>query len=148
LEHVAFDLRFLKLDIWIVEEAGQIVIHIWCDHVKYGAFPAFSLWPFYRHLFELQDIVMRQHLQQLDFSQRRDRKAVFLIVHQNLFEREDATSNPVSRLVDFAKSSLAELLHHLVLANLGASLESSLQTLLRRRSRRVRHCGRVRFLSR
>jgi hypothetical protein len=45
------------------------------------------------------------------------------------------------RFVHFAKGALAELLHHLVLANLGASFEPALQRLLRRRNRWVRHFG-------
>jgi hypothetical protein len=118
LQHVAFDLRFLKLDVWVVEESREIVIHVGGDHVENRAFPTLSLRSFYCHLFQLEDIVVREHLQQLDFSQRCDRKAIFLIVHQNLLEREDIARDSVSRFVHLTKSSLTELLHHLVLANL------------------------------
>jgi hypothetical protein len=133
LQHIAFDLRFLKLDIWVVEETREIVIHVRCDHVEYCALPALGLWALYCHLFQLQYVVVRQHLQQLDFSQRCDGEPVFFVVHQNLLQRIHAASYPMSRFVDFTKSSLAELLHHLVLANLGATLEAALQTLLRGR---------------
>lgn len=141
LQHVALDLRFLELDIWVIEEARQIMIHVRGDHVEYCALPSLGLWAFHCHLFEFQDVVVRQHLQQLDFSQRCNGEPVFFIVHQNLLQRVDAAGNSVSRFVNFTKSSLAELLHHLVLANLGATLEAALQTLLRGRVGRVRHCG-------
>jgi hypothetical protein len=133
-------LRFHELDIWVVEEAGEVVIHVRCDHVEYRAFSALGLWPLDCHLFEPKDIVVRQHLQQLDLSQRRDWEAILLIVHQNLLEREDPARDAMPRFVHFAEGSLAELLHHLVLANLGASLESALQAL-RRRNCWIRHGG-------
>ena len=135
LQHVAFDLCFLKLDVGVVEKAREIVIHVGSDHVENRAFPALSLGSFYCHLFQLEDIVVREHLQQLDFSQRCDRKAVFLVVHQDLLEREDIARDPVSRFVHLTKSYLAELLHHLVLANLRTSLEAALHGLLRCRIR-------------
>lgn len=91
LEHVALDLCFLELDFWVVEEAGQIVVHVRSDHVQYCALPALGFWSLHCHLLQSQDVVVRQHLQQLDFSQRSDREAVLLVVHQNLLQREDAT---------------------------------------------------------
>jgi hypothetical protein len=47
----------------------------------------------------------------------------------------------VSRFVDFAKGALAEFLHHLVLADFRAALETALEPFGRRRSRGVRHGG-------
>lgn len=111
------------------------MVHVWSDHVEYGALPAFRLGPFDCHLVEFEDVVVRQHLQQLDFSQRSDGEAVFFIVHQNLLHCEDAAGDAMARLVDFAKSSLAEFLHHLIFANLGATLEAALHALLRGRVR-------------
>jgi hypothetical protein len=141
LQHVAFDLRFQKLDIGVVEEARQIVIHVRCDHVEYRALSALGLGPFYCHLFQSQDIVMRQHLEQLDLSQRGDGKAVLFVVHQDLLHRVDAASNPMARFVHFTKSSFTQLLEHFVLADLGTAFESVLQTLLGRRVRRCCHGG-------
>jgi hypothetical protein len=62
-------------------------------------------------------------------------------VHQDLLHRVDAAGNAVPRLVHFTKSSLAKLLQHFVFADLGASLEAVLQTLLERRIRRGCHFG-------
>jgi hypothetical protein len=64
-------------------------------------------------------------------------------VHQDLLQREDAASRALSRFVDLTKSTLAELLHHLVVADLAASLEPPLQGLRRRRACRVRHADLV-----
>jgi hypothetical protein len=133
LQHVAFDLRFQKLDVGVVEESRQIMIHVRRDHIEYRTFPALGLGPFYCHLFQSQDIVVRQHLQKLDLAQRSDGKAVLFVVHQNFLQRVDAASNSMPRLVHFTKSSLAELLQHLVLADLGTSFEAALQILLRGR---------------
>jgi hypothetical protein len=127
LQHVALDLRFLELDIGVVEEAGEIVIHVRRDHVENRALPALGLGPFHCHLFQPQDIIVGEHLQQFDFAEGCYREAVLFIVHQDLFQRIDASSNAMARLVHFAKSSLAELLHELVFADLGASLEAALQ---------------------
>jgi hypothetical protein len=60
-------------------------------------------------------------------------------VHQDLLQRKDAAGGSLSRFVDFTKSTLAELLHHLVIADLAASLEPPLQGLRRRRACRVCH---------
>jgi hypothetical protein len=131
LQHVAFDLRFEKLDVGIVEKSRQIVIHVRRDHVEYCAFSALGFGPFYCHFFQPQNVVVRQHFQQLDFSQRGDGKAILFVVHQDLLQRVDAASNSMPRLVHFTKSSLAELLQHFVLADLGASFETALHALLR-----------------
>jgi hypothetical protein len=80
-----------------------------------------------------------QHLQQLDLSQRSDWKTILLIVHQNLLQGEDTACASLARFVDFTKCSLAELLQHLVFADLGTSLEPALQTILGRSCRRCRH---------
>jgi hypothetical protein len=133
LQHVALNLRLLELDVGIVEEAREIVIHVRGDHVEYRAFPALRFGSFNSHLFQPQDIVVTQHLQQLDLAERGDGKSILLIVHQNLLQRIDAASNAMARFVHFAKSSFAELLHHFVLANLGASLEAALQAVPRSR---------------
>ena len=84
---------------------------------------------------------MREHLKQLDFSQRRDGESVLFVVHQDLFEGKDVARRKLARLVDFTKSTLSELLHHLVVADFAASLESALQRVRWRRTRRVRHSG-------
>jgi hypothetical protein len=120
-------LRFLKLDVGVVEEAGKIMIHVRRDHVENRAFPALGLGPFHCHLFQPQDIVVRQHFQQFDLSEGGYREAVFFVVHQNLLQRIDAASDAMARFVHFTKGSLAELLHQLVFADLGASLETALQ---------------------
>jgi hypothetical protein len=59
LQHVAFDLRLKEFDIGVVEETRQIVVHVRRDHVQYRALPALGLGPFYCHLFQSQDIVVR-----------------------------------------------------------------------------------------
>jgi hypothetical protein len=141
LQHVAFDLRLQELHIGVVEKARQIVIHVRCDHVEYRALPALSLGPLYCHLFQSQDIVVRQHLEQLDLSQRGDGEAVFFVVHQDLLHRVDAAGDSMARFVHFTKSSLAQLLKHFVFADLGAALEAVLQTLLGCRVRRCCHGG-------
>lgn len=84
---------------------------------------------------------MRQHLEELDFSQRRDREPVLFVVHQNLLERKDMAGRSLTRLVDFTKSAFAQFLHHLVLANLAASLELALEGARRGSTRRSRHTG-------
>jgi hypothetical protein len=84
---------------------------------------------------------VRQHLQQLDFSQRCDGEAVLLVMHQNLLQRKDAAGSLLSRHVDFTKSTLSEFLHHFVVADFAASLESPLQGKRRRCACRVGHVG-------
>ena len=84
---------------------------------------------------------MRQHLQQLDLAQRCDGEAILFVVHQDLLQGVDVAGAEVSRFVDFAKGALAEFLHHLVLADLGAALEAALEPFGGRRSRRMRHGG-------
>jgi hypothetical protein len=117
------------------------VIHVRCDHVEYRALSALGLGPLYCHLFQSQDIVVRQHLEQLDLSQRGDGEAVLLVVHQDFLHRVDAAGNSMARFVHFTKSSLAQFLKHFVFANLGTTLEAMLQTLLGDRVRRCCHGG-------
>jgi hypothetical protein len=126
LEHVALDLRFLEFDVWVVEKARQIVVHVGRNHVQYCALATLGLGALYCHFFELQDVVVGEHLKQLDFPECSDRKPVLFVVHQYLLERKDTAGDAMSRLVHFAKGALAELLHHFILANLGAPLEAAL----------------------
>jgi hypothetical protein len=70
---------------------------------------------------------VRQHLQQLDFSQRCDGEAVLFVVHQDLLERKDAASGFLPRHVDFTESTLSEFLHHFIVGDFAASLEAPLQ---------------------
>jgi hypothetical protein len=102
------------------------VIHIRCDHVEYRSFPALGLWAFHSHLFQDQHIVVREHFQQLYFAECRDRESILLIVHQDLLQREDLACHSMARLVYFTKGALAKLLHHVVLADFAASLETAL----------------------
>jgi hypothetical protein len=62
-------------------------------------------------------------------------------VHQNLFQRKDAAGSLLSRHVDFSKGTLSQFLHHFVLADFTASLESPLQGVRRRCACRVGHDG-------
>lgn len=117
------------------------MVHVRGDHVENRAFPAFRLGSLHCHLFQLQYVVVREHLQQLDFSQCCDWESILFIVHQDLLQRVDAARHTVSRLVDFAKSALTQLLQHLILANLAASLESSLQAPRRGPGGRGGHCS-------
>ena len=45
-----------------------------------------TLLPLYGHLLQSQNVRMAQHLQQLHFSQCSDRKALFLIMHDDLLQ--------------------------------------------------------------
>jgi hypothetical protein len=87
LFHVAFDLCFGEIDLWIFKQTGQIVVHIWRDHEHAGFF-ACVLWSLNGHLFQFQNVDMVQLFQQFDLSQSRDGKAVLLIMHQNLFQSD------------------------------------------------------------
>lgn len=118
LEHVALDLRLREMDVWVVEETREIVVHVGHNHVQNGAFPALGLGSLDRHLFQLQDVVVGQHLQQLDFPQRRDGKSIFLVVRQDLLQREDLAGADMAGFMDFSKRSLAQLLQHFVFADL------------------------------
>lgn len=110
------------------------MIHVGRDHVQDRALPPFSLRALYGHFFQPEDVFVREHLEQLDLSQRCDGKAVFLVVHQDLLERKNAACNSMPRFVHFSESSLAQLLQHLILADFGASFETALQGLLGRRT--------------
>jgi hypothetical protein len=118
LQHVALDLGFLELDVRVVEKAREVVVHVRRDHVQDGPLPSLGLGPLHRHLLQLQDVVVRQHLEQLDLPQRRDGKAVLFVVHEDLLHGVDVARDSMARLVHLSKSALAELLHHLVLADL------------------------------
>lgn len=111
------------------------MVHVRSDHVEDCAFPTLGFRSLDCHLFQSQDIVVAEHLQELDLPQRGDGEAVFFVVHQDLLERIHAACDAVSRLVHLAKGSLAELLHQLVLANLGAALELVRRALAGRRRR-------------
>lgn len=139
LQHVALYLGRRKMYIGVIEETGEIVVHVGHDHVEYGALPALCLWALDRHFFKLQHILVGEHLEQLDLAQGGDGEAIFLIVGEYLLHGEDAPGADVSRLVDFAKGALAELLEQLILANLGAALEAALKALCGRRGDRGRH---------
>lgn len=127
LQHVALDLGLREFDVGIVEQTGEIVVHVGHDHVEYGTLPALCLWALDRHLLELQDVVVGKHLEQLDLAQGGDGKAVLLIVGEDLLHSEDAGGADVSGLVNLSKGALAQLLQQLVLADLGAALEAALQ---------------------
>jgi len=141
LQHVALYLRFLEPDFWIVEKAREIVVHIRGDHVENGALSPLGPRSLDSHLFQLQDVLVREHFEQLNFSQRCDGESVLFVVHQDFFEGKDVARRKLARLVDFTKSTLSELLHHLVVADFAASLEAALQRARRRRTRRIRHSG-------
>jgi hypothetical protein len=53
LEHVALDLRFLEFDVWVVEKARQIVVHVGRDHVQDCALATLGLGALHCHFFEL-----------------------------------------------------------------------------------------------
>lgn len=141
LQHVALDLGRREVYVGIIEQARQVVVHVGHDHVEDGALPALCLGALDGHLFQLQDVFVGEHLEQLDLAQRCDGEAVLLVVGEDLLHGEDAPGADVSRLVDFAKSALAQLLEQLILADLGAALEAALQALGGRRGASVRHGG-------
>ena len=105
------------------------MVHVGHDHVEDGALPALCLWALDRHLLELQDVVVGEHLEQLDLAQSGDGEAVLFVVGEDFLHGEDASGADVSGLVDFSKGALAQLLEQLVLADLGAALEAALQAL-------------------
>lgn len=144
LQHVALDLGRREVDIGIVEEARQVVVHVGHDHVEDGALPALCLGALDGHFLQLQDVVVAEHLEQLDLAQGRDGEAVLFVVGEDLLHGKDAAGADVSRLVDFSKGALAQLLEQLVLADLGAALEAALQALGGRRGAGARHGGRRR----
>jgi hypothetical protein len=119
------------------------VVHIRSDHIENGALSALSLRPFNCHLFQLQYIVVGQHLQQFDFAKCGDREAVLLVVHQDLLERIDLAGTDMTSHVNLSECALSELLCQSVFADLCASAELSRNTLGRRRlcGSRHRECG-------
>ena len=112
LYHIAFDLRLGELDRRIFEEAGQIMIHIRSNHIHYRFFSPLSFDSLNSHLFELQNIRMRQHFKKLYLPDRGDRKAILLIVHQNLFHCYNLPGSARFGFVYFSKGSLSKLGHH------------------------------------
>jgi hypothetical protein len=69
LKHVALDLRLGEFDIWVIEQSRKIVVHIRRNHVQYCSFPSLCLGSFDGHLIQLKDIVVREHLEQLDLTE-------------------------------------------------------------------------------
>jgi hypothetical protein len=118
LEHVTLDLRLGEVHVGVVEQSRQIVVHVRRDHVENGTLPALGLGTLHGHLLKPQDILVGQHLQQLDLAQCGDGEAVLLVVHKNLLERVDLARVAVSRFVHLSKGALAEFLEHLILADL------------------------------
>jgi len=94
LLHVALDLRLVKVDVRVRQHSAQIVVGVWRDHVQSGTLLALGAFlvgclPLNSHLFQLQDIRMAEHLEQLHLAERSDRKSILLVVHQDLFKSED-----------------------------------------------------------
>lgn len=86
LKHVAFNLAFGEANIGVGGHAGEIVVHVWRDHVEGGPFLDIFLVSLDGHLVEVQDVDMGQHLEQLDLAQSGDGETVLLVVDQDLFE--------------------------------------------------------------
>ena len=57
------------------------MIHVWSNHIENCSFPAFTLDSFDSHLFQLQHIVVTEHLEELDFAESCDRKPILFIMH-------------------------------------------------------------------
>jgi hypothetical protein len=88
--HVALDFWFCEVDRGVLEEARQIVIHVGCYHEHAGLLSAVFR-TLHSHLLKFEDVSVVQLFQELDLSQRRDRKAIFFIVHQDLLQCHDGS---------------------------------------------------------
>jgi hypothetical protein len=96
------------MHIGVIQKPRKIMVHVWCDHVEDCTSLALPFEPLNSHLFELQDIVMAEHLQKLDLAERSNGESILFIVHQNLFESDDISSANLSSLVDFTECTFAE----------------------------------------
>jgi len=84
--------------------------------------------PLNSHFLQLQDIRVAEHLEQLHFAERSDRKSILLVVHQDLLQRKDLSCALAHALGDDTKSTLSKLLFHdLVLADPGGTAETALR---------------------
>ncbi len=125
------------------------MIHIWHDHVQRSLLRArlgfgvrcikvvstgssnmpmdTTLLPLHSHLLKPQDVRMAQHLQQLHFTQSRDGKAILLIVHEDLLERDHIASTLRTRFRHDTEGAFAQLLvQDLVFRDLRAAAEAPL----------------------
>jgi hypothetical protein len=85
LLHVAFYLRFRKHHSRILQQPRQIVIHVWRDH-EHAWLLLCALRSLHGHLFQLEDVGVIELLEQLDFTECRNRETILLIVHQDLLQ--------------------------------------------------------------
>ena len=69
---------------------------------------------------------MVQLLEELDLSKGSDRETVFLVMHEDLFERHHLTGSLRPRLGDFAECALSKFADVFVLLDLGAATKSRL----------------------
>lgn len=80
LHHIALNLRGGEVHIRIFEKAGQVVVHVWRDHVHDGFLSPFTFAPFDGHLLQCQDVGMREHFQQSYLADGGDWQPILLVV--------------------------------------------------------------------
>lgn len=98
-------------------------MHVGRDH-KHIRLLRDVLRPLYRHLHEFEYIRMIESLEEFDFAQGGDGKAILLVVHQNLLQCHDLTRLFRSSLGHFTKRTLAQLAQPFILLYFRASMES------------------------
>ena len=113
--HDFFDLAQVKLDVDVAQKAGEIVVAEIKDEIK-GAFEAVVLRGFgSANLLQVDDVLVFEQLQDLDFAQRRDGKTLLFIFHQDFLESDQRPRLLVSGFEHFAESALTDFREFLIL---------------------------------
>ena len=115
LLHDFFDLAQIKLDVDVAQEAGEIVVAEIEDEIE-RAFEAVVLRGFgSANLLQIDDVLVLEQLQDLDFAQRRDGKTFLFIFHQDFLESDQRPRLLVSGFEHFAERTLTDFREFLIL---------------------------------
>mmetsp|Transcript_47468 Transcript_47468/g.154062 ORF Transcript_47468/g.154062 Transcript_47468/m.154062 type:complete len:242 (-) Transcript_47468:444-1169(-) len=113
LLHVALDLSRREA-VPRVGQPGQVVVAVLHHHVD-GALAVVVVGRIGGHnLVQANDVLVVEHLEDLDLADGRDREALLLVVHPHPLERHNLTRLARARLVHLAVRPLPNLLHLLV----------------------------------
>eukprot|EP00240_Pyramimonas_obovata_P007133 CAMPEP_0118957078 /NCGR_PEP_ID=MMETSP1169-20130426/61912_1 /TAXON_ID=36882 /ORGANISM="Pyramimonas obovata, Strain CCMP722" /LENGTH=146 /DNA_ID=CAMNT_0006905133 /DNA_START=772 /DNA_END=1212 /DNA_ORIENTATION=+ len=117
LQHVALDLRRGKLHPGPIRQTREVVVHV-LKHQVDAALVMVALMSFRGdNLLQLDDVLVIQRLQDFYLADRRDGKALPLVVHTHLLEGNDLTGRQFLCLINLAICALSYLFNVLKVIN-------------------------------
>lgn len=127
----------LQIHRLVSQQPGQIVIHVWSDHVHTPSLLFRLISTLNGQIDQRDDVLVAQQLENSDFSQSCDRETLLFRVKKDLFESHFLACFQLLGPKNLAESSLANLAKRLV--RLGDLRTAIVRTWLVRRNVVGRH---------